>query len=845
MVMALVVTACGAGVFWVQRQLDGWLSSYASDRTGRTTLVTGVVVSPLGTTRVDQFQVNVVDNRLVCSEISIPGGMLALLRRPLRMVQVGQCTVTPLEDSERPNEASPLATGNEPPFAGLAAELRNWVETVQLAQAHVQGGLYPAAHVGGLNLSTSAPLTVEFWLDVPALGLERLHAQVILFDDGAVRVLPLSPVTWQGLRWSWSELVIRSLNQAAVSGIAVADEAGEEVGRLEHVQVARENALWTLAASGGAVRVPSRDALVQLGVLAPGAATEVPDTVSNAAGERAIEEDGMDTEEAGRTADEVPACEGAGCDASVRNAAQTLDAIIAIAARLPALREALRETRRPPIRFSLQDVRLNWNGVGIDVARLNLDEQGRLEGTVGVGAAQVGVGVELTTLETVELSAENLDLAPLTGLLGTSRFGGRLNVAGQVRLDDAQQLSWQGRLELLNGGFDWPAVSPTAVDGVDVVITGGASMRWGASPLMSSDLSLNLGRSPLRLQTTLHRSSGAWHGDAVLGLREITRCQDLWESIPVGMLPNLGHSAVTFTGETSLQLSAQYVFGAPWSFDLTSELFPGNCRISRVARQWDPAQLNREDWTMTVTEGVTRTDIIVGPGSDSWILLSSLPSYVPAAMYLSEEMGFYNGVGISLSLIRRAVALNIERGRYVYGGSTIMQQLVKNLFLSRAKTLSRKLEEAVLVWAMYERVSKERILEYYMNCIEFGPDVYGIEAAAQYYFGKPPHSLTPLEAIFLANLKPSPRDGVNYLRRGHSPDRGWWPERTRTMLQRLADIGAVHPDEVEFYAPWVVALPASPAQAGSGYEPVVRPAWAVEAAEESGLGVELPAAESE
>jgi membrane peptidoglycan carboxypeptidase len=174
-----------------------------------------------------------------------------------------------------------------------------------------------------------------------------------------------------------------------------------------------------------------------------------------------------------------------------------------------------------------------------------------------------------------------------------------------------------------------------------------------------------------------------------------------------------------------------------------------------------------------------------------------------------------------------------------------MQQLVKNLFLSRAKTLSRKLEEAVLVWAMYERVSKERILEYYMNCIEFGPDVYGIEAAAQYYFAKPPHSLTPLEAIFLANLKPSPRDGVNYLRRGHSPDRGWWPERTRTMLQRLADIGAVHPDEVEFYAPWVVALPASPAQAGSGYEPVVRPAWAVEAVEGSGQGVDLPAAESE
>ena len=844
-VVALLLTAFVAIVVWGQSRLDTWVSTWASDRTGQTTLVTGFAPSLGGGTVVERLQVNVSGHALVCSDVLIPGGVRALLQRPLALVQVGTCTVTPLAAVEPRGGDFQFSGQTDPLFAGLAAKLRALVESVELAQGDVQWGLHPAVRVERFRLTTPAPLSAESLVEVPSLGVEGLHAQIRLLDDGTVSVQPLTPVKWQGLRWSWNSLELRTLEQANVDGIVVADEGGGEVAQLTQVHFARRDGVWTIAASGGQVRLPTREAWGQLGVLEPVAPVAEPVTDSGDEVERAAAADVPSAEEPGRTADEVPTCEGARCNDSVRDAAETLDAFISLASRLPELREAVREMRRPTMRLSLHDVRVNWNDVGIDVARLNLDELGRLEGSLGVDAVQVGFGVDLTTLETLELSANNLDLAPLTGVLGTTGVRGRLNVTGAVRLDDAQQLSWQGRLEFLGAGFDWPAVSPSAVDAVDMVVTGDAAIRWGTAPLMSSDLSLDLGLSPLRLQTTLQRSAAAWQGDAALSLREMTRCQDLWESIPVGMLPNLGQSAITFSGETNLRLSAHYVFGDPWSFELVSEEFPGNCRIARVARQWDPAQLNREGWTMNVTEGVTRSDIVVGPGSGSWVLLPSLPAYVPAAMYLSEEMGFYNGVGISLSLIRRAVALNLERGRYVYGGSTIMQQLVKNLFLSRAKTLSRKLEEAVLVWAMYERVSKERILEYYINCIEFGPDIYGIEAAAQYYFNKPPQSLTPLEAIFLANLKPSPRDGVNYLRRGHSPDRGWWPERTRTMLQRLADIGLVHPEEVDFYAPWVVALPASAAQPGSGYEPVGRPAWAVVPSDGSGQAPPLPAVESE
>ena len=112
-------------------------------------------------------------------------------------------------------------------------------------------------------------------------------------------------------------------------------------------------------------------------------------------------------------------------------------------------------------------------------------------------------------------------------------------------------------------------------------------------------------------------------------------------------------------------------------------------------------------------------------------------------------------------LIQRAVRLDITHGRYVYGGSTITQQLVKNLLLDRRKTLLRKFHELLLADRIHQQVSKDRTLELYLNVIEFGPQVFGIGHAARYYFQKPPSDLSIHEAIFLAMLKPSPSLGIS------------------------------------------------------------------------------------
>jgi membrane peptidoglycan carboxypeptidase len=106
--------------------------------------------------------------------------------------------------------------------------------------------------------------------------------------------------------------------------------------------------------------------------------------------------------------------------------------------------------------------------------------------------------------------------------------------------------------------------------------------------------------------------------------------------------------------------------------------------------------------------------------------------------------------------VRLAWAANVQRGEMARGASTITQQLVKNLFLSPEKTYGRKLVEAALALVLDSALPKTRLLEIYLNVIEWGPGIYGLGPAALHYFGKAPGQLTPAETAFLVCLIPSP-----------------------------------------------------------------------------------------
>lgn len=205
-----------------------------------------------------------------------------------------------------------------------------------------------------------------------------------------------------------------------------------------------------------------------------------------------------------------------------------------------------------------------------------------------------------------------------------------------------------------------------------------------------------------------------------------------------------------------------------------------------------------EPFIFQVTEGVSADQLVqVGPGLADYTPLNTLPPYVGGAAYLTEEMGFWSGAALSPGLTTKAIATDIAGGRFIYGGSTVTQQLVKNLFLSRDKTLLRKFREALIAGRVVDAVPKQRVLELYLNCIEFGPDLFGLGPAAQFYFQKAPQDLSVREAIFLAMLKPSPRAGASFKRRGAEPTFTWWVQRVHQVIDRLLDAKLISPEEAE------------------------------------------------
>ncbi|MBM4388809.1 MAG: transglycosylase domain-containing protein, partial [Deltaproteobacteria bacterium] len=296
-----------------------------------------------------------------------------------------------------------------------------------------------------------------------------------------------------------------------------------------------------------------------------------------------------------------------------------------------------------------------------------------------------------------------LCLPPLEGLSGEMRFSGELGREGGVFQFDLEEF----RLK-------------------DALFTAGVVVR-------------ETGRKPVL--------------DVVFSVPKQS-CQSLIESIPPVMIPRLEGIELDGTIDLNFNLHLNFKEIQKTNFEIEGNF--DECRAVSLGRMIDVEKLNRKFVHSIYTD--EKTDRIkVGPATGDFIPLGEIPEPVWQAALATEDMGFFKHKGFKLGLIKRAIKLDLEKGWFVYGGSTISQQLVKNLFLSREKTIARKLEEAIITWEMERSVEKERILELYLNCIEFGTKVFGIKKAAQVYFNKLPSELTPLEAAFIMAAKPDPR----------------------------------------------------------------------------------------
>jgi len=152
---------------------------------------------------------------------------------------------------------------------------------------------------------------------------------------------------------------------------------------------------------------------------------------------------------------------------------------------------------------------------------------------------------------------------------------------------------------------------------------------------------------------------------------------------------------------------------------------------------------------------------ILGPKNRYWTPSGSIPSEMKWAVILAEDANFYKHEGVDVKAIKQAIKHDLEKKGLSRGASTITQQTAKNIYLSREKTITRKLKELYLALRMEQELTKGRIIELYLNVVELGPMIYGVGNASQYYFGKPPAMMTPRECAFLAAMLPGPRVAYN------------------------------------------------------------------------------------
>jgi hypothetical protein len=272
--------------------------------------------------------------------------------------------------------------------------------------------------------------------------------------------------------------------------------------------------------------------------------------------------------------------------------------------------------------------------------------------------------------------------------------------------------------------------------------------------------------------------------------------QALFNSFPQGLFESL--EGMQVAGKLRYDLAFQLDTALPDSVKFESGLTADGFRILKMG-QTDFSAINRPfDYTPYEKEKPVRT-IRVGPENPDFTPLNQIAPDLRNALLTSEDYNFFTHNGFNEKAFRVSIATNFKEKSFKRGASTVSMQLVKNVFLNRNKTLSRKVEEILIVWLIENEhiVSKERMYEVYLNIIEWGRNVYGIGEAARYYFAKSPANLNLGESIFLAFVVPRPKAALNWFIPGGTLQargvRGYFKLIGRIMARRgltVPDSGA-------------------------------------------------------
>lgn len=337
------------------------------------------------------------------------------------------------------------------------------------------------------------------------------------------------------------------------------------------------------------------------------------------------------------------------------------------------------------------------------------------------------------------------------GLIGVQLA--QLQASADITLAaDGSSLGFSGSGALDNVSLKRAELSAIPLSGIHLAFRAQGTTALDGAKLVLEDGELSFGEARVRGSGSVTRGERTlamhWHGGVPLA-----SCQAFLDATPRGLAPLISSFRMTGT----FGVKAELDFDSEHPNETRARLSVANdCHIEQVPAELSPRRFANL-WRREV-KGANKQpmEIESGPGSADWVPIDAISPNMEVAVQVCEDGHFMYHHGFDFEAIQNSIKDNLIKGRFARGASTISMQLAKNLYLSKEKTLGRKLQEAVFTQLLEQELSKRELLELYLNVIEYAPGVYGIGPAAHYYFAKRPSDLSLGQALYIASILPNP-----------------------------------------------------------------------------------------
>ena len=366
---------------------------------------------------------------------------------------------------------------------------------------------------------------------------------------------------------------------------------------------------------------------------------------------------------------------------------------------------------------------------------------------------------------TITAAAESYDLSELIPLIpyqdSIRLESGRMN--GNIALvftHDTEQFWIDTDVALADGSVMAPLVASRPLTDIEMTTAVQLTVDLGRSNLSIDGATISLGAVPFEVAVDLDWSDSAGGLLGRIGADGVS-AQALHEALPGGLAPSLEDAELV--GQLSASVDLDLSFTQPETSVVNLDLDLADVQVRRFGPR---ARVDQLTGPFAILGGHDPADQrMFGPLAEGWVPLAEVGPHLAAALSSAEDGRFWDHDGFDEAAIMSSLEENLRQGRIVRGGSTISQQVARSLFLGQERTLGRKFEEAVLTWQLEQLVSKERIMELYVNAVHWGPGIYGVREAAEAYFSTTPGNLTLLETAFLASILSNPNVyGTQYAR---------------------------------------------------------------------------------